>query len=239
MPPEEVIAAVAPTEAAHVTPTEQVQAPAENVQQSGTEQTAVEEAKTDSKPKGDWVQRRIDQLTREKHEAIRRADEAETRARQNDAQTIETPAGHVPRQEIERAAAQMLKQRDFDSACNRVFEAGKAEFPDFDASLKTFQMLGGVPAEFLEAVTSLDHGHKVISHLGANPEAAERILSLPPLKMALELARLEASLGQSKPKPVSQVPAPITPVGGKSSLVEPEEFKTTADYIAFRKKQRS
>jgi hypothetical protein len=235
---EEVISTEAPAAVETVTPTEQVQTPESTAQTSGTEQTEVAEKPKDSAPKSDWVQRRIDQLTREKHEAHRRAEEAEARARQFEThQPTETPSGSVPRAEIEKAAAQLIKQREFDSACNSVFEAGKKEFPDFDSSLKTFQMLGGAPVEFLEAVTSLDNGHKVLHHLGANPEAAERLLGMSPLKMALELARLETTLNQAKP--VSKAPAPITPVGGKASPVEPDEFKSTAEYIAWRKKKSS
>lgn len=234
---EEVISTEAPAEVETVTPTEQVQAPDSTAQTSGTEQTEVAEKPKDSAPKGDWVQRRIDQLTKEKHEANRRADDAEARATQRETQSYEAPKP-LAATDIDRAVDQRLKQRDFDAACNKVFEAGKSEFSDFDSSLKTFAMLGGAPPEFLEAVTSLDQGHKVIHHLGANPEAAERLLSLPPLKMALELARLEATLGTAKPVSVSRAPAPITPIGSKSSPVEPDEFKSTADYIAWRRKNR-
>lgn len=228
---EEVLSTEAPAEVV-VTPTEQVQAPESTAQTSGTEQTEVAEKPKDSAPKGDWVQRRIDQLTREKHEANRRAEEAEARAAQV-APTAATPTAATPK-DIDRAVEQRLRQRDFDSACNKVFEAGKKEFPDFDSSLKTFQMLGGAPAEFLEAVTSLDNGHKVLQHLGQDPDAASHLLSLSPLKMALELARLETSLG--KAPSVSKAPAPITPIGSKSAPVEPDEFKSTAEYIAWRKK---
>lgn len=235
---EEVISTEAPAGVETVTPTEQVHTPESTAQTSGTEQTEVAEKPKDSAPKGDWVQRRIDQLTREKHEANRRAEEAEARAVQRETQTTEAQPTNLSAKDIDRAVEQRLKQRDFDSACNKVFEAGKKEFPDFDSSLKTFQMLGGAPAEFLEAVTSLENGHKVLQHLGQDPDAASHLLSLPPLKMALELARLETSLGQAKPASVSKAPPPITPIGSKSSPVEPEEFKTTADYIAWRKKNR-
>lgn len=220
-----------------VTPTEQVQTP-ETAQTAGTEQpSTAEEPAKDSAPKGDWVQRRIDQLTRERHDANRRADAAESLNRQNAQQQPATEAP-MTRQDVEQAATQMLKQRDFDSACNKVFTAGKAEFPDFENSLNTFQMLGGATPDFLDAVTSMEHGHRVLQHLGNDPDAAEKLLALPPLKMALALAKLESTLGQAKPASVSKAPSPISPVGSKSAPVEPDEFKSTADYIAWRKKNR-
>jgi len=228
----------------NVTPTsstEQAQQPASEVStEPGAEQTAVAVEPTE-KPKNDWVQRRIDQLTREKHEEKRQREalEAQLRTYQQPAQGQQQPAQQPAAQtDVVKAAEQLLKQRDFDAACNKVFDAGKTEFPDWDSSLKTFQMLGGASPDFLEAVTAMDAGHKVLHHLGQNPEAAERLLSLPPLRMAIELARLEATVGKSTPPPVSSAPAPITPVGGKSAPVEPEEFASTADYIAWKKRNR-
>lgn len=229
----------------NVTPTastEQAQLPASEVStEPGAAQTAsAVESTANEKPKNDWVQRRIDQLTREKHEEKRQREalEAQLRTYQQPTQgqqPTNQPAGQT---DVMKAAEQILKQRDFDAACNKVFDAGKTEFSDWDSSLRTFQMLGGAPAEFLEAVTTMDGGHKVLHHLGQNPEEAERLLSLPPLRMALELARIESAVGQVKPPPVSNAPAPITPVGGKSAPVEPEEFASTADYIAWKKRNR-
>jgi hypothetical protein len=231
----------ASTEVENVTPTantEQAQQPASEVStEPGAEQTAAAvEQPAQEKPKNDWVQRRIDQLVREKHEEKRQREALETQLRQyqQPTQTQTQPNGEV---DVYKAAEQLIKQRDFNAACNKVFDAGKTEFADgWDQSLRTFQMLGGASPEFLEAVTAMDAGHKVLHHLGQNPEVAERVLSLPPLRMALELARLESTVGQAKPKPVSKAPDPINPVGGRSAPVEPEEFKTTAEQIAWWKK---
>ena len=226
-----------------VTPTastEQAQQPVtENSTDPGTEQTAAAVDPTaQEKPKNDWVQRRIDQLTREKHEEKRQREALEARLRELQPPTEQQPAQQLTPEQIREEAKRLIQQEKFNEACNKVFDAGKSEFQDWDASLKTFGMLGGATPEFLEAVTSMDAGHKVLHHLGQNPDEAERLLSLPPLRMALELARLESKVGQAKPAPVSNAPAPITPIGGKSAPVEPEEFGSTADYIAWRKRNR-
>ena len=232
-----MIEAAAPVET--VTPTEQVQTP-ETAQTAGTEQTsATEEPAKDSAPaKGDWVQRRIDQLTREKYDANRRAEDAESRARQYAPPQQPEAEAPMTRQAVEQAAVELVKRRDFDSACNEVFKAGKSEFPDFESSLNTFAMLGGATPDLLEAITSMENGHRVLQHLGKDPEAAERLLAMPPLKMALALAKLESTLGQAKPVSASKAPSPISPVGSKSAPVEPAEFASTGDYIAWRKKNR-
>jgi hypothetical protein len=231
----------------NVTPTastEQAQQPAETSTEPGAGQTteAVEPAAQD-KPKNDWVQRRIDQLTREKHEEKRQREALEQQLRQYQQpaeQTQQPQQRQMSADEIRAEAKRLIQQEKFDEACNKVFDAGKTEFAgEWDSSLRTFQMLGGASPEFLEAVTSMDAGHKVLHHLGQNPEVAERVLSLPPLRMALELARLETTVGQAKPKPVSQAPAPINPIGGRSAAVEPEEFATAAEQIAWWKKHGS
>lgn len=138
--------------------------------------------------------------------------------------------------EVRAAAKQLLQQERFDEACNKTFDAGKKDFPDWESSLRTFGMLGGAPQEFLEAVTAMDSGHKVIHHLGQNPEAAERLLSLPPLRMAMELTRLESSLSKAPP-PVSKAPPPISPVGGRAAPAEPSDFATAEEQIAYWKAQ--
>jgi hypothetical protein len=238
----------ASTEVENVTPTpstEQAQQPAAVSTEPGAEQTAeqIEQQTQQDKPKNDWVQRRIDQLTREKHEERRQREELEARLRQ-----YQQPADgqQQPQQrqmsadDIRAEARRLVEQDKFNDACNKVFDAGKTEFAgDWDSSLRTFQMLGGASPEFLEAVTAMDGGHKVLHHLGQNPELAERVLSLPPLRMALELARLETTVGQAKPKPVSKAPDPINPIGGRSAPVEPPEFATTAEQIAWWKKHGS
>jgi hypothetical protein len=231
----------------NVTPTastEQAQQPAENSTEPGAGQTteAVEQTQQE-KPKNDWVQRRIDQLTREKHEEKRQREALEQQLRQyqQPADNSQQPQQRqMTADEIRAEAKRLIQQEKFDDACNKVFDAGKGEFGnEWDSSLRTFQMLGGASPEFLEAVTAMDAGHKVLHHLGQNPEVAERLLSLPPLRMALELARLESTVGQAKPKPVSNAPAPINPIGGRSAPVEPEEFASAAEQIAWWKKHGS
>lgn len=236
----------ASTEVENVTPTastEQAQQPASEVStEPGAGQTAeqIDQQAQQEKPKNDWVQRRIDQLTREKHEEKRQREalEAQLRQYQQPAETSQQPR-QMTADEVRAEAKRLIQEEKFNEACNKVFDAGKTEFPDWDSSLRTFQMLGGASPEFLEAVTAMDAGHKVLHHLGQNPETAERLLSLPPLRMALELARLESTVGQAKPKPVSNAPAPITPIGGRSAPVEPPEFATTAEQIAWWKKHGS
>jgi hypothetical protein len=227
-----------------VSPTsqEQAQQPAEVGSEPGAEQVAQQpDDATQQKPKGDWVQRRIDQLTREKFEERRQREALEAQVRQYQQQQgdqTHQPANKpMAADDIRAEARRLVQQERFDDACNKTFDAGKKDFPDWESSLKTFGMLGGAPQEFLEVVTSLDAGHRVIHHLGSNPEEAERLLSLPPLRMATEVARIEASL-RSKAHPVSKAPPPISPVAGRAAPPEPSDFGSTAEYAAWKRANR-
>lgn len=225
-----------------VTPTEeQAQQPAETHSESGTETPADTGDATPQQQPKTWAERRIDKLTWEKNEERRQREALEAQLRQYQQPADQSqPSAEKPltAEQIRAEAKRLLEQERFDEACNKTFEAGKKDFPDWDASLRTFGMLGGAPQEFLEAVTAMDGGHKVIHHLGQNPEAAERLLSLPPLRMAMELTRLETSLSKTSPPPVSKAPPPISPVNGRAASPEPSEFGSTEEYAAWRRANR-
>lgn len=225
------------------TPTDE-QAPTSEIDStaSDTEQTAetTEKPQETPKPKTDWAQRRIDQLTREKYEAKREREALAQELAQyrQPADNQAAPVQQDVQRMVQEQARALIAAEKFNDACNRVYQEGVKESPEFAENLRTLQSVGDVSREFLEAVTDLDAGHRVLNHLGANPELAERVLSLPPLKQAMELAKLDASLGKPKPPPVSNFPAPISPVGSKASPVAPDSFATTAEYIAWRKQNR-
>jgi hypothetical protein len=72
-------------------------------------------------------------------------------------------------------------------------------------------------------------------------KTAERVLSLPPLRMALELARLESEGRRERHLPRNLFPKRLHRLlrsAGKSAPVEPSEFASTADYIAWKKRNK-
>lgn len=204
-----------------------------------------------------WFQRRIDQLTAEKHEE-RRQKEAlkatvETLMRGQPPQPAAdgTPAAETPPAtppaatsdaEIDRRATikaqEIQRAAEFNAACNRTFDAGKAEFPDFaDARDQLVSGLGDViqrKPEFLEAITALPDGHKVFHQLAKNLDDAARILDMPPVQMAIELAKLSGA--PAKAKPVSSAPPPIKPIAGTARGEKDPNDMTTAEWMEWRKK---
>jgi hypothetical protein len=93
-------------------------------------------------------------------------------------------------------------------------------------------MLGGLTPALLEAVTQLPDAHKVLHQLGQNMDEAARILSLPPVPMAVALARLSQS--PAKAKPVSNAPPPIKPIDGAPTGSKDPEDMDMDEWIKWR-----
>lgn len=189
-----------------------------------------------------WFQKRIDELTREKWEARREAQAATALAESLRNRTPDDgsqPA--IPPPDIDalvtKRAAEMREVEAFNEACNTTYQKGKEALPDFDEAVKGYQLLGGLDGrrEFLEAVNSLPNGSQIFYHLGKNLDEGAHVLSLSPVKMALELTKLSQKL--SKAPPVSNAPAPIKPLGGAANHDGDPEKMSMADWIKWREKQ--
>jgi len=137
-----------------------------------------------------------------------------------------------------RKAQELFEQHSFNEACNNTYTKGKDTFQDFDDAVKGHQMLGDLAnrREYLEAINELPNGPQLYHHLGKHLDEAAHVLSLPPVKMALELTKLSQQL--SKPAPVSKASAPIKPaVGGTGSIESDPSKMTTAEWMRWRDKQ--
>jgi hypothetical protein len=188
-----------------------------------------EEQPKPEKKKTPWELRRINEETNKRREAEKRLAEAEAelkRLRSPKPASTEEPE-HLDveairaqeRDRIRLEEAGRLETERFNAACNQVYEKGVAAFgADFDNATATLsQALGDEMQkrpEFLQAITELDNGHQVYYELSRNPEEAERLLRMSPVKMALEIAKMSANVSKPAPKPISKAPAPVAPVGG-------------------------
>lgn len=212
-----------------------------------------------------WFQKRIDELTAKRHEEARAREAAEERAREAQAalavllqgqqppeaeqgqqpqnrQPQQPPAQPLTQDQIRAEAARIVAAERFDTACNDVFQKGKAEFQDFETSIKTLGAAGVIDnqnPQFLQAALETEAPHKVLQHLGKNPEEAMRIASMNPIKQAIELDRLAQKLAKPAPKPVSRAPEPISPVSGNGGDDSgPSENDSMDDFVAKRNAQR-
>lgn len=217
---------------------------------TGQEQQAdtAEQTETQEEPKRKpWFQQRIDELTREKHEARRQADALAGYLRQiqqgqqlpQQQDSTQPPPGYVPASEVARIAAQQLEAERFDEACNAIADHGEATFKDFQTAVANFQSIGGPPPALLEAVTALgkEDGARVYYELGTNPDEAMRLARLSPARMAVEIAKMAAKPAVARP--VSKVPPPIAPIaaGRAEAGGEPDAARNPEAYAKwFREK---
>lgn len=224
---------------------------------------------TDNQPKPtpEWAQKRINELTASRHAAERAAASeksarlaAEARATEllsqiaNKDPNAPAPAAtsNLSEEEVERRAKekaiQIAQQNEFNKACNDIAETGKEKFKDWDDALKNLTLVGAigkdVSPDFLETAIELKNPASILHHLGMNLEEAERVAKLPPKKMAMEMARIEAKLNAPAPAPVippvSNAPAPVIPVGGAAKPGAPsidDPNLSGEEWMALRSKQ--
>ena len=198
-------------------------------------------------PKSDDVGKRINKLTAEKWEEKRAREAAEARAKlaeetlaelarlNPDAQTGGTKpaetAATLTRAEIESRAAQLTAANEFNRSVNEEVLKGRAAHADYDTSIDGLRKITGpvIPSEFIAAALETGAAAEVFYELGRDLNEADRILSLPPIKQAVALARYAEGLkgkfsavkaAAEAPANVSKAPPPITPKIGGSARKE-------------------
>lgn len=187
----------------------------------------------------EWVQNRINELTRKRREAERRADKAEKAARA--AQSRDTSnldyEDQIAEKTIrrtqesnavsERETAQELAREVYQA---RV-EAVQAQYPDYEQVAHR----GWEPTPaMLEAILESDMGPQIAYHLGKNPAERARIANLSPVGQVRELGKLEGKISAPKTQPKTP-PAPVKPVTGINAGGAKDPAKMSmSEYIKWR-----
>jgi hypothetical protein len=205
--------------------------PTDATVENATEATPVETQEADPSPEKEdkqppkWAQKRINELTRDKYRERAQREMLETRLAEIESRLQAQPGveGDSPaHQPAGKPEAELLRQAEarvaFDMKCNDAFKQGTKEFgSEFEDALGNLKMVG-IDANALGVIVESDEPHKVLKHLGDNPDEASRILGLNPVAMARAIGALEVRLSQPKPTPAqSKAPAPITPVSARSA----------------------
>lgn len=215
-------------------------------------EAAPAETKAEEKPKEEqpkrvpWYQQRIDQQTKARRESERRVAELEARlkALETPAEVTETKA-FDPKQFdtlVEQRAAQIAAQKAYEAKAENWIQAGQKEFgaAEFNQICSDVAAMGaGDSPEFMQLVTDpeiIPEGHRVLAALRDNPDDAQRIANLPPVKMA---AALVAFANKAKPQAaqISSAPEPIRPVGGSAKASAPDEQEPIEAWMAKRRAQ--
>lgn len=223
-------------------------------------QETPEKSKDDDLPAG--VRKSIARATRQKHDAIRRAEAAEAKLSEFEKRlaAIENPPKPRPQldefetreayedalfewrdeQSQRQAESAQPKQEQQESPVDpdlvedwsESVQAAKSTYTDFESVALNPNL--PVSPEMGSILMEMDRGADVLYQLGKTPDEAARIAQLPPLAAARELGKIEATLGQHKPKPSSKAPPPIDPVGGTAdATIDPEKLPFD-EYVKWR-----
>lgn len=210
-------------------------------EQNETEGTAASEADDAAaqRPRNKGVGKRIDELTREKYDALRERDHWREQALRNQRQP--EPRQEQASQTEQASDKPTMEQHGFDVAAytEALYEwhkqqdaksAQKAKEAEseqerakrYQDSVQAFAeqhpdfhdvFHGGVPVSepMAEAITEADNPAAIAYYLGQNPEEAARIAAMTPTGASRAIGRIEAKLeSQAAPAAVEQARQPET-----------------------------
>lgn len=118
------------------------------------------------------------------------------------------------------------------------------DIPDYQAVIDGSDAIART--HILNYLVESEVGPKLQYHLAKNPDVLDRLNSLSPIKAIAELGKLETKL-EAKPEPkvetaklnsVSQAPAPITPIEGKSTPVHKDPATMTLQELRVYERER-
>lgn len=215
---------------------------------SESETETKQETDKEERPKKDRIQKRFDQLTREKYELMARIEALERRLAQggDHSQPAGEPPAGPPRQEdfesyedyvearaiwkMEQKLAereQRMAEREAQQQAQETMrrwsarvEAARSKYEDFDEALDTDVKI--TPA-IQQALMESEAGAEIAYYLGKHPEEAARIAALTPVAAIREIGKIEAKLTSSpseqKPK-VSNAPPPARTLMGRAAAAD-------------------
>lgn len=152
--------------------------------------------------------------------------------------------------DADRKASQAREQQGRQSqGMEQVAQSWTKRETEFQATAKDYldvvtpfveEDLGSFSQPARAAIVESDIGPQVLYHLAQNPDEAERIAALSPVRQVAELGKIEVSLSKAAETPapakVSKAPAPITPVkSGRSTVQGFNDNMSDAEYREWRK----
>lgn len=217
-------------------------APAEEAAPQPEAEKPAEEVKASPK-RVPWYQQRIDEITKARREAERKLAEAEARLAAQPKEEGAEPKPFDPKDLdplVNQRAEQLVQQREYDRRAEAWIKAGQKDFgpEEFNQICADVSAMGaGDNPIFMQIITDSDvlpEGHKVLAQLRDNPDEAQRIINLPPIKMAAALAAFSA---RAKPEAaISKAPAPIRPIGGTAKSSGLDDSSPIDSWMAQREK---
>lgn len=132
-----------------------------------------------------------------------------------------TPTRREAPQDVESAAARLIAQREHAARHDAVVTEGLRDYPDWKEKADILHGMGATSnAAFMEALVELPNATKIVAHLAEDADALVALLGKSPTAMAAAMGRLDAQVGRTAVKPLSNAPSPAPRV--QASGVVPE-----------------
>jgi len=236
-----------------------------NAPEQTTEQIEAQEQEQRTRDeKGRFVpQERVNEITRARREAERRADSLERELSQYRQTAQHQPQSHDKPPSIQDFASlddwsaamtqhaiaqaesrveqryQQQSQRQQQQTVEQQFEERSQKYakehPDFDNAVSDLGRAVQFHPAVVEVIGLSDHGPAVVHYLANHLDEADRISRLPPHIAAVQLGRIEAQVSAAKPKTVTNAPnPPPTLGGGKATVTKNPDEMSQAEWLAWR-----
>lgn len=124
-----------------------------------------------------------------------------------------TEAVFKDRQDADNAVREQARQRTIDLDHSERVEAAKGVITDFDAAMDGMKGVN-VTDGLIDLIKTSSNSAVIAYHLAKNPSELQRLDRMPPVQMAKEIGRLEATLKLPEPKSVTKAPPPLRKAGG-------------------------
>jgi hypothetical protein len=139
--------------------------------------------------------------------------------------------------QAEQSTAKQQETRELWDAHNNRLSEARAKYDDFDEISKTFGDIT-IPQSAALAIVEQPNSADIVYYLANHTEEAKNLNDLRPMQAIAAIARISDKLkapSAPKPKPSSQAPQPIRPVGSGAtgSNVEPGQM-SYQDYKRYR-----
>ena len=231
-----------------------------NDPQAGSDpQTASEpeQPKEDTTPK--WLKDRLDKITAQKYEATRRAEAAEARLKELEAQKPQAAPPNLDEYDdtakynealaeyVRNVAAQAANEKaqeitsqqatQAQQASLQAFQQREAQFAVENADYFQVTRAESLPINevMVNELRDSDKAPEILYHLGKNPQLAFAISQQAPAEAAQSLASLELQLSKPKKPSTTKAPPPPSPATGGSEPVTKDPSKmSTKEYQKWR-----
>lgn len=146
---------------------------------------------------------------------------------------------------IEERATALISERESQTKIDHFTASGNAAYPDFTQRCNQLADMGARDSPtFMQAITVLPDGYKLVASLAESPSEAIRVLGLPPVEMMLALIKMGAPaqadvVAKAPVAAVSRAPAPIRPIAAQSQAdFDPSKLEGKAFQAWYNKHTR-